>query len=605
MISKYYIFLFFLSINLLFASGHFYFYDEMAMYEVAKSIFERGDFSVPAENVLVKDKKGVCFTKYGFGEALMLGRFPLFGVFIPLIPHENIKGRDGKMYSPFGIGQSIAVIPFYAVGILFSKFFSTSIKNVITEFFVSLFNSFVNALIGTIIFLFILDLGYRFTVALLASIIYEFFTFSFEYSKMFYAEPLITLCLTVAVYFLYRYFNSSLLLSKQNKESYPFDTRRIFTYQEKIVTYWLIFLAGAIMGFGILTKIAFSILLIPIVFYVVFEIASSYLKKENKIKSSINKVGCDGYHSKVVNLFWLRNKKFLFNLIITLLLFLFPIFISFFVVALYNFYRFGNVFETGYGDKVKFNVQILEGLYGLLFSSGKSVFVYSPILIIAIILFPKFLKKHKAEGILFISIFIISLLFYSKWNSWQGGFCWGPRFLLPAIPFLVIPLCEFFEIFDEKKLFVYKRIKNKFSSYLILSLFFVLLFITFFIQIIGISVRFDYIYSHIGVQPVVNSAFEKKSVLKISFPCFAPLSETFKVFKEVTKNTYRLFFSKISLSEVKNYEDIVNSVGSRRVMDFWWVYFYFLGFRKFVFYGVFLNIIVLFFCSIKILALKS
>jgi hypothetical protein len=28
---------------------------------------------------------------------------------------------------------------------------------------------------------------------------------------------------------------------------------------------------------------------------------------------------------------------------------------------------------------------------------------------------------------------------YSKWWAWHGGWCWGPRFLVPVIPLLLLP----------------------------------------------------------------------------------------------------------------------------------------------------------------------
>jgi hypothetical protein len=40
---------------------------------------------------------------------------------------------------------------------------------------------------------------------------------------------------------------------------------------------------------------------------------------------------------------------------------------------------------------------------------------------------------------------LIYLLVYSFHGDWAGGWSWGPRFLLAALPFLVIPSALVFE----------------------------------------------------------------------------------------------------------------------------------------------------------------
>ena len=40
-------------------------------------------------------------------------------------------------------------------------------------------------------------------------------------------------------------------------------------------------------------------------------------------------------------------------------------------------------------------------------------------------------------------MFLGNLLFYSKWHDWHGGWCWGPRLILPSIILIHIFLPEF------------------------------------------------------------------------------------------------------------------------------------------------------------------
>lgn len=41
----------------------------------------------------------------------------------------------------------------------------------------------------------------------------------------------------------------------------------------------------------------------------------------------------------------------------------------------------------------------------------------------------------------FIWLSLATLLaLYSRWHLWEGGWCWGPRFLVPVIPLLALPI---------------------------------------------------------------------------------------------------------------------------------------------------------------------
>ena len=31
-------------------------------------------------------------------------------------------------------------------------------------------------------------------------------------------------------------------------------------------------------------------------------------------------------------------------------------------------------------------------------------------------------------------------LLYARWQMWEGGWCWGPRFLVPLVPLLLLPV---------------------------------------------------------------------------------------------------------------------------------------------------------------------
>ena len=79
-----------------------------------------------------------------------------------------------------------------------------------------------------------------------------------------------------------------------------------------------------------------------------------------------------------------------------------------------------------------------EALWGLTFSEYRGLFFVSPILLIALIAMIVMIKSR--EMITIAAIFAIFLAVNASFNGWEGGFAFGPRYLLPAIPLLAIPL---------------------------------------------------------------------------------------------------------------------------------------------------------------------
>jgi hypothetical protein len=107
------------------------------------------------------------------------------------------------------------------------------------------------------------------------------------------------------------------------------------------------------------------------------------------------------------------------------------------LLLLHNYLRYGNFLDNGY-DGEGFTTPIWEGFYGLLFSPGKSVFLYSPVLIAVIFAMRGFWQRFKPETILVSLILGSTILYYSMWWAWWGGSCWGPRFLVPILPFAIL-----------------------------------------------------------------------------------------------------------------------------------------------------------------------
>ena len=115
------------------------------------------------------------------------------------------------------------------------------------------------------------------------------------------------------------------------------------------------------------------------------------------------------------------------------------------LVGLANLERFGSPLRTGYTAAESFRTPLLVGLKGLLISPGKSLFLYSPPLLLSLIAFPKALRRWPALVFFCLSSSAAQVLVYARWHAWDGGWSWGPRFLLPVVPLfmpLVVPALE-------------------------------------------------------------------------------------------------------------------------------------------------------------------
>ena len=85
------------------------------------------------------------------------------------------------------------------------------------------------------------------------------------------------------------------------------------------------------------------------------------------------------------------------------------------------------------------------GLGGLITSWGKGVLWYNPILLIALPVLPWFVRRHGWRSLVFIAIPVAYALLYSRKQVWYGGNAWGPRYLVPSLPLLVIVGAPLFE----------------------------------------------------------------------------------------------------------------------------------------------------------------
>jgi hypothetical protein len=109
-------------------------------------------------------------------------------------------------------------------------------------------------------------------------------------------------------------------------------------------------------------------------------------------------------------------------------------------VAAYDLARFGSVFETGYGhEATEFAHPLLRGLAGLLVSPGRGLLWYAPPLVLALVGWRAFDRRSPALSRTAAAMAAALLVLAAKFYQWHGGGVWGPRLAVPVLPLLVLP----------------------------------------------------------------------------------------------------------------------------------------------------------------------
>ncbi|HEY9386907.1 MAG TPA: hypothetical protein VIP70_07690, partial [Nitrososphaeraceae archaeon] len=131
----------------------------------------------------------------------------------------------------------------------------------------------------------------------------------------------------------------------------------------------------------------------------------------------------------------------------SLISFLIALAIVLFFMGLVNYWRFGSFTEFGYGSyfgTLSYN-RSWTGLIGLLASPGKGLLLYFlPVILLPIAL--KYMyKENKGLFFLIIYVIIVHWLYFGTIDDtdsryWSGAIAWGPRYMIPVLPFIALAL---------------------------------------------------------------------------------------------------------------------------------------------------------------------
>lgn len=129
-----------------------------------------------------------------------------------------------------------------------------------------------------------------------------------------------------------------------------------------------------------------------------------------------------------------------------------PLAVSAGVTLALNVVKFGSPTATGYtgfdlsepGEEnasgaasppsETFSTPVLEGLETLLVDSKKSIFLFAPVVVLVpLALIALWRRGRRAAVVLLAGNLLAGSLLVAAWAFPDGGFCWGPRLLIPAV----------------------------------------------------------------------------------------------------------------------------------------------------------------------------
>jgi hypothetical protein len=114
----------------------------------------------------------------------------------------------------------------------------------------------------------------------------------------------------------------------------------------------------------------------------------------------------------------------------------------------YNWVRWGSPLRSGYSpflDEFFGHGQLSMGLQGLFLSPGTSVFLYSPPLVLALAGIGEAWRRRRFTMVAIAATAVPVILLYGSYAFWQGGWNWGPRYLVFVLPLFLLPLGFLFE----------------------------------------------------------------------------------------------------------------------------------------------------------------
>ena len=409
-----------------------------------------------------------------------------------------VTGKDGNTYSLTGLGYSLAYLPAVAITDMVYKFYGVSppvhfpLENDWLIFLTASFtNSFFGASLGVILFLYLLELGLSRKQAILISLVGLFSTNLLVYAKHSFPHMMFITFLFLSFYLIKIHFKTKKLL--------------------------FLILSGISFGITSITYNQTFVLSVLPVFIYSFMLSNSRLSFASlKILANKFLLFFLGWFPFILIYFWFENLR---------------------ATPAANFSSPAAASAAvSWLAKVPVGV-FIEGVHGQLFSPGRSIFLYSPVLLVILIFWYKIKKRIFPEFIISLILSIIYILFHATFYSvggqdqgitplWHGEASWGPRYLTPLIPFGLLTVGFIFTQL--------RKIEKRF-------IFYPSLLVGFYIGLLGVLMPYQIKLYDLQDKFFLNGTEYKASAYSNFLPRYTPILAMSKNFIKLIQNFPKTF----------------------------------------------------------------
>ena len=326
-------------------------------------------------------------------------------------PEFGLRGRGGKIYSWYGIGQSLLMLPADLAGTWISHWRAFSdyeddpaIRSIVVSYST---NVVISVLTAVIAFRLLRQLSFSGKEAVLGVLALMFCTTHLHYTQNMQENNYIMLLTLVGF-------------------SYQYEWLRSGKWKP-------LFVGSCALGLNLLTRVTTAL---------------------DLVSAALFLVGVMWFENGRAVDFWRRG--------LTYVKVAAPIYLCFGVIErYYNYYRFGSWTSTYLPIFAKeqraldptlpasfpWSTPLHEGVLGALFKPEKSIFLFDPLVILALVLVLMLWKRMRPEVRAYALASLILLVgyicFYARYAFWAGDFAWGDRYVSTAVQmvaFLGIPL---------------------------------------------------------------------------------------------------------------------------------------------------------------------
>ncbi len=115
-----------------------------------------------------------------------------------------------------------------------------------------------------------------------------------------------------------------------------------------------------------------------------------------------------------------------------------PVLVWLVAIGVYNWARFGSPTNFGYSESA-LTLSMPLNVLGLLFSPGKGLIFYSPLVILGALGIPRLWRQDRSLAAALLAL-ILTLTCVAGASTYWGDEVWGPRYIVPAAWALLVPI---------------------------------------------------------------------------------------------------------------------------------------------------------------------